>query len=30
MSGELGNTVGTKYAELKGGRQHYYANGFVK
>ena len=24
MSGELGNTVGTKYAELKGNRQHYY------
>ncbi|WP_302223551.1 accessory Sec-dependent serine-rich glycoprotein adhesin, partial [uncultured Streptococcus sp.] len=24
MSGELGNTVGAKYAELKGGRQHYY------
>ena len=24
MSGELGGTVGTKYAELKGGRQHYY------
>ncbi|MBS6988649.1 MAG: accessory Sec-dependent serine-rich glycoprotein adhesin, partial [Streptococcus parasanguinis] len=24
MSGELGNTVGTKYAELKGSRQHYY------
>ena len=24
MSGELGNTVGTKYAELKGTRQHYY------
>ena len=24
MSGELGNTVGTKFAELKGTRQHYY------
>ncbi|MEZ7615055.1 accessory Sec-dependent serine-rich glycoprotein adhesin [Streptococcus sp. 27098_8_12] len=24
MSGELGNSVGTKYAELKGTRQHYY------
>ena len=24
MSGELGNTVGAKYAELKGSRQHYY------
>ena len=24
MSGELGNTVGAKYAELKGTRQHYY------
>ena len=23
-SGELGNSVGTKYAELKGTRQHYY------
>ncbi|EUC66642.1 accessory Sec-dependent serine-rich glycoprotein adhesin [Streptococcus sp. ACS2] len=24
MSGELGNTVGAKFAELKGTRQHYY------
>ena len=24
MSGELGNSVGTKYAELKGTRAHYY------